>query len=132
MAGVSNGPLPSSLVLLSDLQKSSPGQKVRFLGCVTTYSTENAILTLQHDYPAGNNLQALVEVELVLSTLKSDHTRSGEWVNVIGYVKSPKQVCRLHASASSVTIQAIVLWPSGPIKLDGYETILDHQRSSIL
>lgn len=32
MAGVSNGPVPTRLALLSDLPSLSPGSKVRFLG----------------------------------------------------------------------------------------------------
>ncbi|KAH8596470.1 CST complex subunit Ten1 [Bisporella sp. PMI_857] len=129
MAGVQYGPLPSSLVLLSELQKCTLGEKVRFLGCVTAYSTKSATLTLQHNYPPGHKVIALVEVELLLSTLKSNETQVGEWVNVIGYIKQAQEADDHHVSLVNVIVQALVLWSSGPIKLEDYETVLEQRRS---
>lgn len=83
-------------------------------------------MTLEHNHPPGNKLQAMVDVQLLLDTLKSSDTRVGEWVNVIGYVGS------VEASVSSehrVPVQALVLWTSGPLKLDGYEACLDSLQS---
>lgn len=130
MAGMQNGPVSSNLILLSNLHQTLPGEKIRFLGCITNYSTKTAILTLEHNHPRSSSLKALVDVKLLLGTLKSDETQIGQWVNVIGYVVSPVRTKMKEAiSESNVTVQAIVLWPSGPLKLDSYERCLDQQLS---
>ena len=98
---------------------------------ITGYSTKSAILTLEHNFPPGNAIKALVDVELLLSTLKSNETQLGEWVNVIGYVRSQQQY-RLRNFSDIVilhiSVQAIVLWSSGPLKLDEYERSLEQQN----
>ena len=100
------------------------------LDSVTNYSTKAAILTVEHDHPPGNGLKAQVDVQLLLNTLKSTDTQIGEWINVIGYIKAdqktlPKQSKGL---SSNIQVQAIILWSSGPLKLDGYERSLDMQN----
>jgi Telomere capping, CST complex subunit len=94
-------------------------------GSVTNYSTKTALLTLEHNYPPGTSLKALVDVSLILNSLKSFETRIGEWVNVLGYVERAK---KQHASSSDgghVKVQALVLWSSGPLNLQAYEESLD-------
>jgi hypothetical protein len=99
---------------------------------VTNYSTKTSTLTLEHNYPRGSKIKAIVDVELLVNTLKSGDTQIGEWVNVIGYIqdsqqqKPSKHPNELHLG---IRVQAIVLWSSGPLKLDGYEKSLDQQRS---
>jgi hypothetical protein len=90
-----------------------------------------ATLTLEHNHPRGASLKALVDVKLLLNTLKSNETRIGEWINVIGYVVSPQREEANDSTVESVTVQAIVLWSSGPLKLDSYEKCLDQQLSEI-
>jgi hypothetical protein len=94
-------------------------------------STKTALLTLEHNHPPGNKLKALVDIELLVTTLKSSETRIGEWVNVIGYIRSPQksQINRPDDVQLQVQVQAILLWSSGPLKLDGYERSLDQQRA---
>jgi hypothetical protein len=98
---------------------------------VTNYSTKTAILTLEHNHPPGNKLKALVDITLLVNTLKSSETRIGEWVNVIGYTQVPQQRRANYTNSDElhVQVQAIVLWPSGPLKLDGYERSLDQQKA---
>lgn len=98
---------------------------------MTNYSTLTAILTLEHNYPPGNKVKAMVDLELLVNTLKSDETRIGEWVNVIGYIRAPRQkLSKLPNDIHlRIQVQAIVLWPSGPLKLDGYENSLDQQKA---
>jgi hypothetical protein len=69
-------------------------------------------------------------VSLLASTLKSDETQIGEWVNVIGYIQAPRQKLGEHSNAIQLRtdIQAIVLWSAGPLKLDGYEKSLEQQK----
>jgi hypothetical protein len=64
----------------------------------------------------------------LISTLKPDDTRIGEWVNVIGYIQAPRQNLASHVNLRT-QVQAIVLWSSGPLKLDGYEKSLDQQKA---
>lgn len=97
---------------------------------MTNYSTKTAILTLEHNHPQGNLVKALVDVKLLASTLKSNETRVGEWVNAIGYVVAQQSNGAEKTSVlqPTVLIQAIVLWSCGPLKLDGYERSLDKQN----
>jgi len=134
MAGISHGPIATSLVLLSDLPKLSSGKKVRFLGCVTRYSIASAILTLEHDHPLGNTSKALVDVELLLNCLRSNDTRIGEWVNVMGYISTEqgRKPNHPYGIGLNVFIQAIALWSSGPFTLREYEKSLDRQTSKLV
>lgn len=98
------------------------------MSSVENYSTKTAALTLEHNYPPGNKLKALVDVRLLTSTLKPDETRIGEWINVIGYIQAPRQNLASHVNLR-IQVQAIVLWSSGPLKLDGYEKSLGQQKA---
>ena len=53
-----------------------------------SYNTTTAVLTLRHDFPTGNEREALVDARLLLQSLTVAETRIGEWVNVIGYITS--------------------------------------------
>ncbi|PMD27346.1 hypothetical protein NA56DRAFT_553551, partial [Hyaloscypha hepaticicola] len=119
-----NGPIPTTLTLLAELPKFRPGMKVRFLGCVTDYSQKEALLTLEHNHPASNMYKALVDVNLLLSTLKSHETQIGEWVNVIGYIERFRREDPPSINGHEVRVQALVLWSSGPFNLEGYEKSL--------
>lgn len=57
-----------------------------------------------------------VNVELLLETLASEATRTGEWVNVIGYVKA--------VGADAARVQALMVWPAGPMDMQQYESAL--------
>ncbi len=96
---------------------------------VTSYSTNAAILTLEHNHPVGNTLKALVDVNLLVDTMKSNETRVGEWLNVMGYTKPESISTRSKDNQPGVTIQAIALWSAGPLNLKGYERSLDQQSA---
>jgi hypothetical protein len=98
------------------------------LNSVTNYSTKTALLTLEHNHPSGNSLKALVDVNLLLNTLKSEETRIGAWVNVIGYIERKKQNVST-TNEGELRIQALVLWSSGPFNLDNYERSLDRKTA---
>jgi hypothetical protein len=75
-------------------------------------------------------VEVLVDVKLLLNTMKSNETRIGEWLNVIGYVMERKHSINDYTDVQSIVpVQAIVLWSSGPLKLDNYERSLDQQVS---
>jgi hypothetical protein len=88
-------------------------------------------LTLEHNHPPENKLKALVDIELVLRSIKSYETRIGEWVNVVGYVVAPKlePSSRPNGVQSEVRIQAILLWSAGPLKIDRYEESLEQRKA---
>jgi len=129
MAGVHNGPVPTRLTLLSALGSHSPGSKVRFLGCVTNYSTKEATLTLEHNHPPGNALKAQVDVKLLITTLKSNETHIGEWVNVMGYITGGQKEKVNDEEKVQIGVQALVLWSAGPFSLAGYEKSLDEKAA---
>lgn len=93
---------------------------------VTSYDKETATLILEHNCPVGNRIKALVNIQLLLSSLKSHETRVGEWVNVVGYIVGLKgqQDSRDRPVETGINLRAIVLWSSGPIQLDAYERSL--------
>jgi hypothetical protein len=97
------------------------------LDSVTSYSKKTALLTLEHNHPLGSPFKALVDVNLLLNTLKLHETQIGEWVNVIGYIKRIKIQDSLSGDEREVRIQALVLWSSGPFHLEGYEKSLDRK-----
>jgi hypothetical protein len=96
---------------------------------VTKYSLGSAILTLEHNHPQGNRLKVLVDVNLLLNGMKSNETRIGEWVNVIGYIQSQQKPDTSEKIPSNIPVQAIVLWSSGPFNLEGYERSLDQKNA---
>jgi hypothetical protein len=73
-----------------------------------------------------------VDVNLLLGTLHSTDTRIGEWVNVMGYITVPssKQDCRSKAKQANVSVQAVVLWSAGSVKVDEYEKFLFEQLNT--
>ncbi|KAI0179342.1 CST complex subunit Ten1 [Hypoxylon sp. FL1284] len=121
---MSFGPLPSERCLLSDLLKKHVGDKVRFLGCVTGYSTHSATLALRHEYPEGAHVSARVDVKLLLEKLNAEQTDIGQWVHVIGYVTSIQQTLAKATTASctaNVGVQALVLWIAEDLDVASYE-----------
>lgn len=86
------------------------------------------MLTLEHKYPPGSDRQALVDVRLLLETLDSTDTRIGEWVNIIGYVAtaSPTANRGIVSLKNATSVQAIVFWSAGSIKLEEYEKGLNN------
>ncbi|XP_044721281.1 telomere capping, CST complex subunit domain-containing protein [Hirsutella rhossiliensis] len=99
-------------------------EKVRFLGCVTSFSPASASLALGHLYPKGSNVVVSVNLELVIETLQPGLTRIGEWVNVIGYVLAKPRSSAPGSGdrdGSSAHVQALVIWPTGPLDIQHYE-----------
>ncbi|KAF3760693.1 hypothetical protein M406DRAFT_267784 [Cryphonectria parasitica EP155] len=126
---MSLGPVPSKLTLLSSLPSCGFGDKVRFLGCVASYSIASGTLILQYSYPKCPEVKASVDVRLVLEKLTSEQTSVGQWVNVIGYIASaPPDSSKKHSKRKrevpTVQVQALMLWSAGPLDVGRYETCL--------
>jgi hypothetical protein len=70
----------------------------------------------------------------LLETLKYEQTRVGEWINVIGYVSPPPLAAGKRSAAEALTeevrVQALLLWPTGPLDLDRYQTALDKMKTT--
>ncbi|KAI1816340.1 CST complex subunit Ten1 [Poronia punctata] len=128
---MSAGPLPSVRCLLSGLCQQQIGAKVRFLGCVTAYSTRSAQITLRHDYPKTEiHTEAVVDVKLILETLNSEQTDIGQWIHVIGYLTFVEAVITDSQSPSGskptprAGVQALLLWVAQDLDLSAYERSL--------
>lgn len=94
---------------------------------VTRYSTQSATLTLQHEYPAGQKVQVSADVTLLLQNLKSEQTDIGQWVHVIGYITSFKQVPAKASTGfqlANVGVQALILWTAEGLDISSYEKAL--------
>jgi hypothetical protein len=63
---------------------------------------------------------ASVNVAYVLDALNIELTQVGAWVNVVGYVRSAGDV-GTDSHKSSCSVDAVVIWSAGAIKLDEYE-----------
>lgn len=89
----------------------------------------SAELTLHHNFPKASEVNAVVDVRLVLEKLNAERTAVGQWVNVIGYIAmSPtepaKRSLKLKERPSTVHVQALMLWSARPLDIDRYETCL--------
>ena len=74
----------------------------------------------------------MVDVNLLLETMKTSSTRIGEWMNVIGYItKQQSRVSNDSTESSYATsLQAIIYWSAGALKVDEYEdAVADSQKS---
>ena len=124
----SNGPLPAQLTLLTSLPSHATGSKVRFLGCVNSYDRQNGTLELTHAYPSPTNgliIRAIVDVNVILETMKRDDLETGAWVNVLGYVQGRQR--NAGDGAVCIGVQAIMIWGAGSIRLGKYETTVSER-----
>lgn len=101
------------------------------LESVVSYSAHLASLTLEHNHPPGNELKAIVDIRLVLDKLLHEHTRIGEWLNIIGYVERPQSRNLAGVVGRTVNVQAIAVWSAGPLRLQAYEECLDNSQMNV-
>ncbi len=94
---------------------------------MVSYSSASGILTLQHQHPRDTGVEALVDVTLILESIKSEHVRVGEWVNIIGYISAiahPSPAKPSNQVRSEVHIQAMLLWSAAALDIQEYERTL--------
>lgn len=120
-------PVPSQLCSLSDLPARTIGDKVRFLGCVISYDVGTATLTLGHRFLDGSQVRASVDMRPRLESLKSEDTRQGQWLNVMGYVT----FIRASNDEQLVGVQAILHWAAGAVDIDKYETVVEQESATL-
>ena len=66
---------------------------------------------------------ASVNVAYVLDALNLELTQVGAWVNVVGYVRSAGNV-HSDSGKTPCSVDAVVIWSAGAIKLDDYEAAI--------
>jgi len=139
----SNAPVASNLVFLYQLNGQPLNKKVRFLCCVVDYNEQKGCLTVEHRYPRSIIGQictnAVVDVNIVLETMRRPLLQAGSWVNVVGYVQSVSTVTR-RVSSSKVSrqlnvepclpkVQAVLIWDAGAVQLDKYEETIEQHMA---
>lgn len=106
---------------------------------VTKYSTATGCVSLHHAHPKSlvPPVTALVDVNLLLSTLKTTDTQLGEWVNVIGYLELSNEASTSRQQQRGVEgahkrrvygVQAIMLWSAGALRIAEYERVLEERK----
>jgi hypothetical protein len=93
-------------------------------------------LLLEHAYPANTRPvpRAWTDVSLVLESTKSETFATGNWVHVVGYTLSAPRRSRRNAERlprpeqPHTSLQAILIWDAGPVKLGDYETVLGEEQ----
>ena len=73
----------------------------------------------------------MVDVNLLLESLKSSDTCIGAWVNVVGYVtkQDPNVTALEKGSSHSTAVQAIVFWSAGSLDINEYERVLSDLKT---
>ncbi|KAJ3577109.1 hypothetical protein NPX13_g3458 [Xylaria arbuscula] len=83
---------------------------------------KNVPLTLRHQCPKEDgDVEALVDVNLLLKSLKSEQTDVGQWVHVIGYITFLDRVSSNRKTTARVGVQALVFWVAQDLDLSAYE-----------
>lgn len=94
------------------------------MSSVRAYLPTTATLILNHDFPPGSEANAFVQLDLVLENISSEHIRVGEWVNVVGYLTAHVLRKETRSDSHDVHVQALLLWPTGPLDIQRYERSL--------
>lgn len=96
------------------------------------YDSERAILHLRDRFPATSATSgaAKVNVNNLLDVLNVELTQVGAWVNVIGYLHQSaesRSISKLQAS----TVDAVLIWSAGAIKLEDYEAAVKALQATV-
>ncbi|ROT41345.1 hypothetical protein SODALDRAFT_397125 [Sodiomyces alkalinus F11] len=92
--------------------------------CVSSYLPTTAILILKHESPHGSDTNVFVQTDLILENITAEHTRVGEWLNVIGYLTAGALGQAPRRDSRDAYVQALLLWPAGPFDIRRYERSL--------
>lgn len=100
------------------------------------YDTAKGQVLLEHAYPdhAHPTPRICVDVSLVLEGTKSSTFNRGTWINVIGYIQGSRLQTRkkkdsLQQKGTEIpSLQAILAWDAGPVRIGDYEHTVEEQR----
>ena len=92
---------------------------------VDSYDSELGILRLRDRFPTTSATcdASNVNVNNLLDVLNVETTQVGAWVNVIGYVRQDSE-SQLTSKPRASTVDAVLIWSAGAIKLEDYETAI--------
>ncbi len=103
---------------------------------VTKYDIPTGILTLKHHYPSESRKpsKTLVDINLLLESIKSTDIEIGAWINVFGYVtwSSHSNKARVAATEKNTgtvplrrsLVKALMIHSAGTIDVGEYERVL--------
>jgi hypothetical protein len=108
---------------------------------IQSYSAKTSTPYLAHQYPSdAKRFVVHLDADHTLETVQAKDWEIGSWVNVIGYISPIPQDClgnqcgkefHRHGKLHYVVhVQAIMLWPAGPLQLDKYEKALEMRRGA--
>ena len=101
------------------------------------YDVHSGCLTLEYGHLLNriSTSRVLVDINLILENTDFRILKEGNWINVIGYVCRPglprkkgKSESRERREFESVTVQTIMIWDAGLIKVSDYEDALARRR----
>lgn len=86
-------------------------------------------MVLKERFPSSSkHITACVDVKNITDSLDVKLTQVGAWINVVGYYKEPIAVIdgktrtdTDKSVATSVKVDAVLIWSAGAVKLDDYE-----------
>jgi len=103
---------------------------------------DTGTLVLKGEYAASSSkdLTVFAGIDNVLESVRSELLQVGAWVNIIGYVRPRTQInapSRKHKRSSSKklsipTVEVIMIWSAGAIKLADYQSAVRSFQSSSL
>lgn len=104
-----------------------------------TYNVSTGHLVLEHNYPRTktNPPSVSVDINALLESVTHEELRVGAWVNVLGYVRDATYLPLNgegvagggDSKARPVYVEAIMIFPAGPVTLGEYERILREARN---
>ena len=102
---------------------------LRVADSVTQYSTKSGMLCLQHSQLSALHepfsvMVVVVDVNLLVGSLKTTDTQIGEWVNVVGYVDGRVK----EGTRVEVMVKALMLWSAGAINVSEYEAAVEGRK----
>jgi len=94
-------------------------------------------VSLKHDYPSSSTpVVAEVHLDHVLESITPTTTQIGTWLNVVGFINRDGREDAQAAPNKGgrpmlmvVTVDAVLVWDAGNIKLDTYERALEARKS---
>ena len=102
------------------------------------YDVAKGHLLLEHAYPSTVHPvpQICVDVTLVLENTESSIFQTGAWINVIGYTQGTSPRTRkkrrssgpLRENDDQVSLQAILAWDAGALRVKDWEETIEEQR----
>ena len=107
---------------------------------IEQYDPSRGSVSLKHNYPSSSTpVVAEVHLDHVLESITSTTTQIGTWLNVVGFISRDEDAGCQDVQAQPkkggrpmlkvVTVDAVMVWDAGSIKLDTYEKALEARKS---